>query len=86
MSSFAHDSAAFPEDRHAAVIKVAMESRNMLGLVNGCPEFERLATILERARSEAIRILNLHGLSLPPGSQETRVGRDLVEDKGSPEA
>lgn len=82
MSSFVEDGDAVLDDRNAAVIKIATESRTMLGLVEGHPEFERLASILERARSEALRILDLHGLSLPPPPS----GREAAEDDASPKA
>lgn len=86
MSSLPNQSDAFRDDRNAAVIRIAAESGAMLGLVEGCPEFERLAFILERARSEAVRILTLHGLSLPPAVVSEPSGRELPGPKGFPEA
>lgn len=87
MSSLAQDSGDLRENREAAVMRIATESRAMLGLVEGCPEFERLASILERARSEAVRILNMHGLSLPPAltSQGEAMLGEAADRKGSPE-
>ena len=82
MSSVAKGGEAFQDDRNAAAMKIATESRTMLGLVEGRPEFERLASILERARSEALRILTLHGLSLSPPPS----GRKSTEEEASPEA
>ena len=88
MSSLAQGSEAFREDRNAAVIRIATESRAMLGLVEGCPEFERLASILERVRSEALRILTLHGLTIPPVlvSPGELGGRVAADEEGLPEA
>lgn len=59
----------------------------MLDLVDGRPEFQRLAFLLDRARSEALRVLNLHGLAAPsvatPGEP---TGRDPKDREGSTEA
>lgn len=69
----------------AVAMKIASGSRTMLDLVEGCPEFEGLAALLDRTRSEALRILHLHGL-VPPAIPRVRgesKGREPLDRGGS---
>lgn len=72
----------------AAAMKIASGSRTMLDLVEGCPEFERLAALLDRTRSEALRILHLHGLAPPaiPRPRGGPKGREPLDREGSTKA